>query len=53
MTDSLVDHSSQLTTLICIFLGCQVEFKEDDFDDFQKLLMGQLEVFVSYRHLEV
>ena len=53
LTDSIVDHGSQLMPLVRILLGGQVEFVEDDLADLDDLLMRELEIFVCNRHPKV
>ena len=53
LTDSIVDHGSQLMPLVRILLRGQVEFVEDDLADLDDLLMRELEIFVCNRHPKV
>ena len=53
LTDSVIDHGSQLLTLVSIFLRGQVELVQNDLAHLDDLLVRELEVFVSYWHAEV
>jgi len=52
-SDAIVDHCGQLSSLISVLLGVEIEFVKQDFADFDDLLVTQLEVLVCHRHLEV
>ena len=53
LSDSVIDHCCKLLPFIHILFGRQVEFIEDDFTNFDDLLMCQLKVLIRNWHPEI